>query len=81
MDVQPTPNAVKKGSRVIAYWPKSPQYYPGTVTGVNASNPYSVQYAVKFDDGDKNRVTINQLRILPSPGPAQEGKAEAGIRL
>ena len=81
MDVQPTPNAVKKGSRVIAYWPKSPQYYPGTVTDVNASNPYSVQYAVKFDDGDKNRVTINQLRILPSPGPAQEGKAEAGIRL
>ena len=73
LDVQPTPNSVKQGSRVIAAWPKRPMYYPGVVSAVDTSNPYSVQFYVKYDDGDQGYVTVDKLRILPSPGPAQEG--------
>jgi hypothetical protein len=73
LDTTPNPGVVARGSRVIAAWPGRPKLYLGTVMTVDNKNPYEVRYHIHYDDGDKGWVNVNQLRLLPAPGPAREG--------
>lgn len=73
LDTTPNPGLVARGSRVIADWQGKPKWYLGTVMSVDKNNPYEVRYHIFYDDGDKGWVNVNQLRLLPSPGPATKG--------
>ncbi|EDO30387.1 predicted protein [Nematostella vectensis] len=74
LDTSPNPGSVDRGSRVIAAWPGKSMFYLGTVDAVNREHVYEPQYHVIYDDGDKGWVTVNQLRIVPAPGPAPEAQ-------
>ncbi|KAK3747925.1 hypothetical protein QZH41_000563 [Actinostola sp. cb2023] len=74
LDTTPNPESVTKGSRVIAEWPRRSTLYPGTVVKVDRNNPYKVRYYVHYDDGDKGWVVMNQLRLIPAPGPSAEAQ-------
>ncbi|EDO31860.1 predicted protein [Nematostella vectensis] len=74
LDSTPNPGSVGRGTRVIAAWPGKEKYYLGTVDAVNKDQMYEPQYHVKYDDGDESWVTVNQLRVIPAPGPAPESQ-------
>jgi hypothetical protein len=73
LDTSPNPGAVFKGSRVVGFWPNRNMYYPGYVATVDKQKPHEVRYFVQYDDGDKGWVNVDQLRLIPAPGPATEG--------
>ncbi|RWS14221.1 uncharacterized protein B4U79_07922 [Dinothrombium tinctorium] len=69
------PNHIKQlpdGTRVCAYW--SQQYkclYPGRVAICSSPNPLPERNLVfvEFDDGDKGRIPLNDIRFLPQNYP------------
>ena len=73
LDITPNPGAVVKGSRVITAWPNTSKYYPGYVDVIDKENPHDIRYHVKYDDSDEGWVNGDKLKLIPAPGPAQEG--------
>ncbi|KAM5125326.1 BAH and coiled-coil domain-containing protein 1-like, partial [Mantella aurantiaca] len=55
------------GTRVCAYWSqKSRCLYPGNVVrGSSSDEGESDSVTVAFDDGDRGRITLNNIRLLP----------------
>jgi hypothetical protein len=56
-DVPPDPSKVKVGSKVLAQWTNQ-KYYPGKVAAIAGGD-----YSINFDDGDKGKVKISQIRL------------------
>jgi len=56
-DVIPPKTSVLPGKAVLAQWSDG-KYYPGTVSVTNEDI-----YNINFDDGDKGKVTLNQIRL------------------
>ena len=74
LDVSPDPGAVLKGSRVIGFWTKNNKFYSGYVEQIDRKYPQKVRYFLHYDDGDKVWATVDQLRLMPAPGPATSGR-------
>ena len=56
-DVIPAKTGVLPGKRVLAQWSDG-KFYPGTV-GVISGDTFNIN----FDDGDKGKVTLDQIRL------------------
>lgn len=56
-DAVPSAAQVKAGSRVLALWTDG-HFYPGTVKAVSGKD-----YLIDFDDGDKGKATLEQIRL------------------
>ncbi|XP_077482369.1 BAH and coiled-coil domain-containing protein 1 isoform X2 [Stigmatopora argus] len=70
LDVRPqTESILTAGTRVCAYWSeRSRCLYPGYVhRGGGASEEKEGSVMVEFDDGDRGRITLANIRLLP-PG-------------
>ena len=69
-DVQPDPEVVQTGSRVIAQFHGSAKFYAGRIMKVDRANPSNPRCDIQFDDGDKDLVNINAIRMLPEITPS-----------
>ncbi|XP_077595697.1 BAH and coiled-coil domain-containing protein 1 [Stigmatopora nigra] len=69
LDVRPqTESILTAGTRVCAYWSeRSRCLYPGYVHRGGASEEKEGSVMVEFDDGDRGRITLANIRLLP-PG-------------
>ncbi|XP_057681407.1 BAH and coiled-coil domain-containing protein 1 [Corythoichthys intestinalis] len=69
LDVRPqTESILMAGTRVCAYWSeRSRCLYPGYVHRGGASEEKEGSVMVEFDDGDRGRITLANIRLLP-PG-------------
>lgn len=56
-DVIPPKTSVLPGKRVLAQWSDG-RYYPGTVSVISGDT-----FNINFDDGDKGKVTLDQIRL------------------
>ncbi len=56
-DVIPPKTSVLPGKRVLAQWSDG-RYYPGTVSVISGDT-----FNINFDDGDKGKVTLSQIRL------------------
>ncbi|PKL18894.1 MAG: hypothetical protein CVV49_03830 [Spirochaetae bacterium HGW-Spirochaetae-5] len=56
-DVIPPKTGVLPGKAVLAEWTDG-NYYPGKVSVINND-----LYSIDFDDGDKRKVTLEQIRL------------------
>lgn len=56
-DVVPPKTSVLPGKSVLAEWTNG-KYYPGKVTVINDDT-----YSIDFDDGDKGKVRLEQIRL------------------
>ncbi|XP_040186892.1 BAH and coiled-coil domain-containing protein 1 isoform X3 [Rana temporaria] len=68
IDVRPqSSRCLPHGTRVCAYWSqKSRCLYPGNVVkGSSSDEGESDSVTVAFDDGDRGRITLNNIRLLP----------------
>ncbi|KAG8564876.1 hypothetical protein GDO81_012610 [Engystomops pustulosus] len=68
VDVKPqSARCLPHGTRVCAYWSqKSRCLYPGNVVrGSSSDEGESDSVTVAFDDGDRGRITLNNIRLLP----------------
>ncbi|XP_075436174.1 BAH and coiled-coil domain-containing protein 1 isoform X2 [Ascaphus truei] len=68
VDVRPqSTRCLPHGTRVCAYWSqKSRCLYPGNVVRGSASDDGDADaVTVAFDDGDRGRITLNNIRLLP----------------
>ncbi|KAM4691750.1 BAH and coiled-coil domain-containing protein 1 [Rhinophrynus dorsalis] len=68
VDVRPqSTRCLPHGTRVCAYWSqKSRCLYPGNVVkGSSSDEGESDAVTVAFDDGDRGRITLNNIRLLP----------------
>ncbi|CAH2291536.1 BAH and coiled-coil domain-containing 1 isoform X1 [Pelobates cultripes] len=68
VDVRPqSTRCLPHGTRVCAYWSqKSRCLYPGNVVrGSSGDEGESDSVTVAFDDGDRGRITLNNIRLLP----------------
>lgn len=68
VDVRPqSTRCLPQGTRVCAYWSqKSRCLYPGNVVrGSSSDEGESDSVTVAFDDGDRGRITLNNIRLLP----------------
>ncbi|KAG9473502.1 hypothetical protein GDO78_004020 [Eleutherodactylus coqui] len=68
VDVRPqSTRCLPHGTRVCAYWSqKSRCLYPGNVVrGSSNDEGESDSVTVAFDDGDRGRITLNNIRLLP----------------
>ncbi|XP_068119288.1 BAH and coiled-coil domain-containing protein 1 isoform X2 [Hyperolius riggenbachi] len=68
IDVRPqSTRCLPHGTRVCAYWSqKSRCLYPGNVVrGSSSDEAESDSVTVAFDDGDRGRITLNNIRLLP----------------
>ncbi|XP_073538671.1 BAH and coiled-coil domain-containing protein 1 isoform X2 [Phyllobates terribilis] len=68
VDVRPqSTRCLPHGTRVCAYWSqKSRCLYPGNVVrGSSSDEGESDSVTVAFDDGDRGRITLNNIRLLP----------------
>ncbi|XP_075702268.1 BAH and coiled-coil domain-containing protein 1 isoform X2 [Rhinoderma darwinii] len=68
VDVKPqSTRCLPHGTRVCAYWSqKSRCLYPGNVAkGSTTDEGESDSVTVTFDDGDRGRITLNNIRLLP----------------
>ena len=69
LDKLPCYTDVKRGQRVIAYWPGQTRYHSGKVKAKisrvsNACYQEKV-YDVEFDDGDQRRESFKEIRLIP----------------
>ncbi|XP_019725657.1 BAH and coiled-coil domain-containing protein 1-like [Hippocampus comes] len=69
LDVRPQTEAIlMAGTRVCAYWSeRSRCLYPGYVHRGGAGEEKEGSVMVEFDDGDRGRITLANIRLLP-PG-------------
>nr|XP_057918539.1 BAH and coiled-coil domain-containing protein 1 [Doryrhamphus excisus]XP_057918540.1 BAH and coiled-coil domain-containing protein 1 [Doryrhamphus excisus]XP_057918541.1 BAH and coiled-coil domain-containing protein 1 [Doryrhamphus excisus]XP_057918543.1 BAH and coiled-coil domain-containing protein 1 [Doryrhamphus excisus] len=69
LDVRPQTEAIlTAGTRVCAYWSeRSRCLYPGYVHRGGPSEEKEGSVMVEFDDGDRGRITLANIRLLP-PG-------------
>ncbi|XP_061561824.1 BAH and coiled-coil domain-containing protein 1 isoform X1 [Phycodurus eques] len=69
LDVRPQTEAIlTAGTRVCAYWSeRSRCLYPGYVHRGGAGEEKDGSVMVEFDDGDRGRITLANIRLLP-PG-------------
>ncbi|KAM9296250.1 BAH and coiled-coil domain-containing protein 1 [Gastrophryne carolinensis] len=68
IDIRPqSARSLPHGTRVCAYWSqKSRCLYPGNVVrGSSSDEGESDSVTVSFDDGDRGRITLNNIRLLP----------------
>ncbi|XP_053562788.1 BAH and coiled-coil domain-containing protein 1 isoform X2 [Bombina bombina] len=68
VDVKPqSTRSLPNGTRVCAYWSqKSRCLYPGNVVrGSSSDEGESDAVTVAFDDGDRGKITLNNIRFLP----------------
>ncbi|KAG8446493.1 hypothetical protein GDO86_014085 [Hymenochirus boettgeri] len=68
VDVRPqSSRCLPHGTRVCAYWSqKSRCLYPGNVVrGSSSDEGESESVTVAFDDGDRGRIALNNIRLLP----------------
>ncbi|KAM4664612.1 LOW QUALITY PROTEIN: BAH and coiled-coil domain-containing protein 1 [Discoglossus pictus] len=68
VDVRPqSTRSLPHGTRVCAYWSqKSRCLYPGNVVkGSSSDEGESDAVTVAFDDGDRGKITLNNIRLLP----------------
>ncbi|XP_041432404.1 BAH and coiled-coil domain-containing protein 1 isoform X2 [Xenopus laevis] len=68
VDIRPqSTRCLPHGTRVCAYWSqKSRCLYPGNVVrGSSSDEGESDSVTVSFDDGDRGRITLNNIRLLP----------------
>lgn len=56
-DIVPKASKVKAGVKVLAQWGDK-KFYPGTVAVVGDGD-----FAINFDDGDKGKVKLAQIRL------------------
>jgi len=56
-DIIPRKMSVLPGKKVLAQWSNG-RFYPGIVSGINGD-----VYNINFDDGEKGKVTLDQIRI------------------
>jgi len=61
-DMDPNPNEIKIGTKVIAHWSGLSAYLPGTVTKIESN-----KYHVLYEDGDRGTNRVEQMRILKPP--------------
>eukprot|EP00903_Cladosiphon_okamuranus_P016531 g15251.t1 len=54
------------GMKVEARYGGGPEFYPGTIDGINSRNGYALSYSVKYDDGDVEKV-VKRGNIAPFP--------------
>uniref|UniRef100_A0A3B1IT41 BAH domain and coiled-coil containing 1 n=1 Tax=Astyanax mexicanus TaxID=7994 RepID=A0A3B1IT41_ASTMX len=83
LEVRPETEAVlTEGTRVCAYWSeRSRCLYPGYVRRGGASDeckPGGVM--VEFDDGDRGRISLHNIRFLP-PGYQVQCKSPSTVRI
>lgn len=60
--MDPNPNEIKIGTKVIAHWSGLSAYLPGTVTKIESN-----KYHVLYEDGDRGTNRVEQMRILKPP--------------
>ena len=60
--MDPNPNELKIGTRVIAHWSGLSAFLPGNITKIDGG-----KYHVLYDDGDRGTNRIEQMRILKPP--------------
>ncbi|XP_041434859.1 BAH and coiled-coil domain-containing protein 1 isoform X2 [Xenopus laevis] len=68
VDIRPqSTRCLPHGTRVCAYWSqKSRCLYPGNVVrGSSSDEGESDSVTVAFDDGDRGKITLNNIRLLP----------------
>lgn len=61
-DMDPNPNELKIGTRVIGHWSGLSAFLPGNITKIDGN-----KYHVLYDDGDRGTNRIEQMRILKPP--------------
>ena len=61
-DMNPNPNEIKIGTRVIAHWSGLSAFLAGNVTKIEGN-----KYHVLYDDGDRGINRLEQMRILKPP--------------